>query len=90
MNELSLKEKACKSLLANVLDMDDDLRSNNLIYNLIVKIKLLLLINQYIQYIWKVEKVFKTRQANMAKKFNVCNMDKYVKEGLIFVNVRRQ
>ena len=27
MNELSLKEKACKSLLANVLDMDDDLRS---------------------------------------------------------------
>ena len=26
MNELSLKEKACKSLLANVLDMDDDLR----------------------------------------------------------------
>ena len=38
MNELSLKEKACKSLLANVLDMDDDLRSNNLIYNLIVKI----------------------------------------------------
>ena len=43
MNELSLKEKACKSLLANVLDMDDDLRSNNLIYNLIVKIKLLLL-----------------------------------------------
>ena len=28
MNELSLKEKACKSLLANVLDMDDDLRLN--------------------------------------------------------------
>ena len=28
MNELSLKEKACKSLLANVLDMDDDLRSD--------------------------------------------------------------
>lgn len=27
MNELSLKEKACKSLLANVLDMDDDLRN---------------------------------------------------------------
>ena len=26
MNELQLKEKACKSLLANVLDMDDDLR----------------------------------------------------------------
>jgi len=26
MNELSLKEKACKSLLADVLDMDDDLR----------------------------------------------------------------
>jgi len=27
MNELQLKEKACKSLLANVLDMDDDLRA---------------------------------------------------------------
>ena len=35
MNELSLKEKACKSLLANVLDMDDDLRSE--VY--IIKIK---------------------------------------------------
>ena len=35
MNELSLKEKACKSLLANVLDMDDDLRS----YAYIIKIK---------------------------------------------------
>ena len=31
MNELSLKEKACKSLLANVLDMDDDLRWGKLI-----------------------------------------------------------
>jgi hypothetical protein len=26
LNELQLKEKASKSLLANVLDMDDDLR----------------------------------------------------------------
>ena len=31
MSELSLKEKACKSLLANVLDMDDDLRYKSLI-----------------------------------------------------------
>ena len=46
--------------------------------------------NQYIQYIWKVENVFKTRQANMAKEFNFRNMGKYVKEGLTFVNVRRQ
>ena len=33
MNELQLKEKACKSLLANVLDMDDDLRYLELFNN---------------------------------------------------------
>ena len=39
MNELQLKEKACKSLLANVLDMDDDLRYeivNRLLYILVL------------------------------------------------------